>query len=146
MIDKSNWTPANLNWLAGLLEGEGCFAVRMDRRKTPYCPSLRVRCVMSDEDVMEKLVKLAGFGSLRPTWKREGHKDLWSWDGCGSSLVKEFEIVLYPFLGIRRQKQILDSWRIRRDYELNVTPRGNFRRIFTTTDGGLLPLPASILL
>lgn len=48
-------------WLAGLLEGEGCFSVRQDgQRRSP-----KVLINMTDKDVIERVAALVGSG-IRP--------------------------------------------------------------------------------
>ncbi len=42
-------------WLAGLLEGEGCFNVRKDKNMQP-----RVSIEMTDKDIIERAAKLFG--------------------------------------------------------------------------------------
>lgn len=43
----------DLLWLAGLLEGEGCFNIRSDNR-------VRIAVEMTDKDVVERVAKLFG--------------------------------------------------------------------------------------
>ena len=108
----------DLLWVAGLLEGEGCFRLHRDvQRRGPnryvyYRP--RVICAMTDRDVIEKLQLVTGMGRIslgRKTAPR--HKDYWQWtvsrDGDAISLMK----ALYPHLGSRRRAkidQILARW------------------------------------
>lgn len=48
-------TMKEIYWLAGLLEGEGCFhAYRQGRKKTPN-PLVQVQVAMTDKDVVERI-------------------------------------------------------------------------------------------
>jgi len=124
MIDKSNWSPVNLSWMAGLLEGEGCFSYD--------APALQVRCQMTDEDVVRKLHLLAGFGNVNevsPPVKYPNHKTSWEWKSRSSADVHAFELAILPYMGERRTQKILDCHEARRHYELTAT--GNHhRRVF----------------
>lgn len=60
-------TKTELSWLAGLLEGEGCFGIGKSHGMRP-----RIDLHMSDEDVVARACKLMGIGSYS---KREGGQD-----------------------------------------------------------------------
>lgn len=71
-------------WAAGVLEGEGCFAIfrRSDRRSTT---GVAIHCEMTDEDVVLRLREVFGVGTihLRPNvaGRRDARnrKPTWIW-------------------------------------------------------------------
>jgi|ERR1019366_1106720 hypothetical protein len=91
---------ADIHWLVGLLEGEGCF-------HRTRCGRLQVRLKMADKDVVARAGCLLGRRPTRcapdkrsATWKR-----LWLVTVTGTSARKWMQR-LAPFMGLRRQKQI----------------------------------------
>ena len=49
-------TDLEIAWIAGILEGEGCFTC--DTKTT----RLRVQCVMTDKDIIDRLHNIVGKG------------------------------------------------------------------------------------
>lgn len=90
----------DLHWLAGLLEGEGCFDLNMGRYP-------RIQLVMADEDVVRKARSLIGSGSLcrHKTKKRETHSVMWHYAVSGKNAATLMEQLL-PLLGLRRAMKI----------------------------------------
>lgn len=90
-----------LNWIAGLLEGEGSFIFLNGRRA-------RISCGMTDLDVLEKLQTICGGSICKQRYKRkEYYKDVWVW------YLESFKAVelmkdLKPLMGSRRQQKIQD--------------------------------------
>jgi len=85
-------------WLAGLLEGEGCFAANGKH-------GIKIMLQMTDKDVVEKAAKLlevnlSGFQDERPH-----RKATWRFQLCGDRAVQVMEILL-PFMGERRTVKI----------------------------------------
>lgn len=91
---------SDLNWLAGLLEGEGCFHRTYDSR-------LQVRLKMVDKDVVKRAANLMGHRRIRQyTDKRHATwKPLWLLTVTGQDAGK-WMLRLYGLMGKRRQKQI----------------------------------------
>ena len=92
----------DLHWLAGLLEGEGCFSVSKSSRKRT---GIRTMLSMKDEDVVRRAHALFGYGNVR-----QGKDGMWWWDTSGwrsGALM----LMLYPYLGERRQKRIAELLR-----------------------------------
>lgn len=95
-------------YLAGLLEGEGCF--RYEKRRV--VPSITLG--MTDEDVVEKAATLLGSGVVT----RRAHLDK-PWKPCYVSRLNGraaagWMMTLYPLLGKRRQakiREILSLWK-----------------------------------
>ena len=96
-----------VEWVAGLLEGEGTF-YRVSHSYSPHAA-----CSMTDLDVLETLHNAVGVGSLRPIKKRQDHwKDAWIWRAQGDDAVYVMESI-HPYMGIRRRQKIdelLDLW------------------------------------
>lgn len=104
-------TSKEIAWIAGLLEGEGCFS--FDRRAV-------IQLAMTDKDVVKKASKLFG-ASLTGPYLR---KSSWSyaaeygknsyWTGCFASKAIGWMMMIYQFMGKRRQqkiKSIIKQWR-----------------------------------
>ena len=100
----------DLHWLAGLLEGEGCFLLATTKAcgYTYYHP--RIDLSMTDEDIVKRAAKLLG-SSYRPvkfrvrlkggTLSKRTYKT-----NVYSTRAVEWMKRLLPILGKRRQKQI----------------------------------------
>lgn len=88
-------------WLAGLLEGEGCFVVRP--KNTPY-----IALKMNDKDVVEKAAALMKMTVTRP---RNNYKTSFGIDKCYYIQVYNRDVLLdviprmMPYFGERRVKQ-----------------------------------------
>ena len=94
-------------WAAGLLEGEGCFTVHS--KTHPY-----LLLDMTDKDVVEKLYSIFPFGNFRGPYihhKRPEHKPRWRFDAFGPSCYA-IMVMVYPFMGNRRQEKIKQLIRI----------------------------------
>lgn len=100
-------TDLELAWLAGLLEGEGCFSVQEQERpsgKVYY--QAKIRCSMTDEDIIRRLHELVPqanvyerrFDLMNEKWKKQ-----WSWELCKKQDCIDLAKLLYPFMGIRRR-------------------------------------------
>ena len=94
-------------WVAGLLEGEGCFGVYKGTRHTngkPY-ENLVLQVRMSDKDVLEKLHRLVQAGTLRESPLHEdmlGNKPMWVWRTGASEAVERILSICLPWFGQRR--------------------------------------------
>jgi len=88
-----------LAWLAGLLEGEGCFTAGV------ASPSARIVLHMADRDVVERAARLLGgeVSLLRPA--TEKHKAMWRTE-VGSVAAREAMELLLPLMGERRSSRI----------------------------------------
>jgi len=105
-------TTAELAWLAGLLEGEGCFRVREDQRKRVRNYLVpRVFMNQTDEDVVRRAAKLAGVGRVYGPYRNGGnghqshYKPVWQFMVEGPDALWLME-QLYPYMGQRRQAKI----------------------------------------
>lgn len=104
-------TPEQIAWAAGLIEGEGSIqsAVR-SRRGSNGEPLLyvRIRVVMTDRDVLERLASI--FGGTAVVEYRNlqglGTKQLYRWEIGTRAAVTEVCDLIYPWMGSRRREQI----------------------------------------
>lgn len=99
-------------WIAGLLEGEGCFSIFIRSSATHNHKSLAIHCEMSDEDVIKKLHVLAGCGTVNKRLNMSGRKDrrerkqTWIWSVQNHEGINKVCKLIYPFMGNRRQQKI----------------------------------------
>lgn len=99
-VPRISISATDIQWLAGLLEGEGSFCIS----RSGSVPRLVLQ--MTDKDVVSSaasLLKSKVWGTVRKT---KGHKDIWACGVAGLTAI-EWMRLLRPFLGIRRQHQIL---------------------------------------
>lgn len=92
----------NIEWVAGLLEGEGSFLTG-----PPSQPNLPIiRCSMTDYDVLERLAEsLGGLAVVSMRKQQEHHKDAYVVQLKGLRAVVAMR-ELRPYMGLRRQSQI----------------------------------------
>lgn len=98
-------TTANIAWMTGLLEGEGCFSIN---RNTPA-----VIVAMTDEDVVRKAAGFFGSTLRGPQRRSSSKKDVWVTSVHGSKAVG-WMLTSYPLLGARRRsriREVLSIWR-----------------------------------
>lgn len=107
----------DLYWLAGLIEGEGCFSFRSRKGARKRWPrSKDIPCIyirMTDKDVIEKAAKLTNKKVYGPYKSKLGHKDSWSIEINGRFAIA-WMMTLYPLLCQRRQnriEEIISYWR-----------------------------------
>jgi hypothetical protein len=95
----------DIAWLAGLLEGEGCF------RTHKNCPGLTVN--MTDEDVIARAAKVLGYPKPTvPYIQRPGRKPIWCLSLHGKHAIA-WMMTLYTFMGTRRRakiREIIVAW------------------------------------
>lgn len=95
--------PVDVAWLAGLLEGEGCFYAGGRNKKSGH-----IALSMTDEDVVNRAAFLMG-AHVRPVGPRS------AWQGkrqyrtvaTGVRARATMEAVL-PYLGVRRARRVVD--------------------------------------
>lgn len=90
-------TTKDICWLAGLLEGEGCFG------HTGNCVTLQL--AMTDRDVVEKARRLVGAPSLYKDTRQAPRIPCYSWLLSGQ-YAAGLMMTLYSLLGERRQAKI----------------------------------------
>lgn len=113
----------DIYWLAGLLEGEGCFhAQRQGIKRRRSLPIIVI--AMCDEDVVRR-----AHGVMKPTSTvkldaqdapRQPQYRLTVAGRCAAGWM----MTLYPLMGVRRQariREVLTEWR-------QIAPRGKWQR------------------
>ena len=103
----------DLPWLAGILEGEGCFHIRAGRtaRATP-CPVIDL--TMGDKDIVERAAKLMG-GRInpKPDQRKPHYTPMWRTTVEGARAAGVM-MTIYKFLGMRRAAKVaavLAEWK-----------------------------------
>lgn len=107
-------TTKEIAWLAGLLEGEGCFV------KHPCGNSIRIHLGMTDRDVVERAAKIWG-KSVRGPYQPNGplskqgrlYKPMYT-TAAGGWVAAAWMMMLYGFMGERRKariREMLTVWR-----------------------------------
>lgn len=100
----SNPSDTDIAWLAGLLEGEGCFMVRSGdgagRR-----PSLAVETKMTDLDIVARVAAMVGGNVVVKPDPRPHHNTCYSTTVAGAKAERVMRLVL-PHMGARRAHKI----------------------------------------
>ena len=94
-------TDIELAWLAGLLEGEGCFSYRRDRD----IPTVEVK--MTDLDVINRVARLMGRTVTPIPAQREGYQPQYRARIQGEP-ARELMRRLQPHMGKRRAARIAE--------------------------------------
>src|SRR5690242_18360085 len=100
-------TETEIAWLAGLLEGEGCFTLANKKTGQPA-----VTINMTDRDVIERAAALMGAKNVlikkreKPHWKTAFVAQI-----RGYKAEKVMSIVL-PHMGARRSSKIIENIRL----------------------------------
>lgn len=92
-------TTAETAYVAGLLEGEGCF----DFNRLPQYP--RVRVEMSDADVIERLQALVG-GRVTVPAQRQAHHRSTKLLTINGAAARDLMRAVRPWMGRRRRSRI----------------------------------------
>jgi hypothetical protein len=107
MIDLRYTSVKEIAWLAGLLEGEGCFSPNHSTRKS--APSPQITLVMTDEDIVGRVSKIFNC-HYRPI-KRTAHNMKMGYKQAfrlfiGGAHAIGWMQTIYPFMGERRKEKI----------------------------------------
>ena len=100
-----------LSWLAGLLEGEGCFTI--EHRK-PHNPKLRICLSMTDKDVIQRAYNVTNLGNMYGPYKHGLMKPSYAWIVTNKQDVASIIMTLYPLMFSRRKakiRELLQEWR-----------------------------------
>jgi hypothetical protein len=104
-------------WVAGLVEGEGCFYIQTEKYTSKRTgetyhnrrPTLIV--AMTDEDVVKRLQEVTGVGTVNRSGpqnkNRPNHKPMWRYR-VNPVATLMLAIRLYPYMGRRRREKIED--------------------------------------
>jgi hypothetical protein len=92
-------------WLAGWLEGEGCFSFGGAGGKYP-----RISAASTDLDTLEHVLKITNVGNITGRWvdKNPNHRKLWTWTVCTANDVAPLLEAILPFMMERRAARILE--------------------------------------
>ncbi len=106
----------DIAWAAGIFEGEGCIiqdyssAARSDGARYP---DFKLRIVMTDKDVLDKVTGVLGGGVWGNKPQRDGNKPTWVWQVSGR-VAEDVAETLRPWLCERRTAILdekLETWR-----------------------------------
>jgi hypothetical protein len=97
-------TEVDAAWIAGVLEGEGCWTTKNGRS------SWTVAVRMTDRDIVERLALLTGIGRLSREESTRGHKTAWIWQVCARPHREWLTLRVWPWLGSRRRARIKELW------------------------------------
>jgi hypothetical protein len=101
----------NIRWLAGLLEGEGCFTYYF--HKTNGCFQVGISLGMTDLDVVQHAAAILGSTVTFVRQDLRSTKKFYRTDCHGPRAIGWMQ-TLYPLMGIRRRAKIADcvtSWK-----------------------------------
>lgn len=102
-----------LAWVAGYLEGEGCFQhmkCSKGRFGVYYYPRISSNSI--DLDILQRLQRYSGIGGIAGPRQQGSRKPQWQWTASKSRQAAELMEAIYPFMGQRRRTtidEILDS-------------------------------------
>lgn len=106
---KNTPTPEQYAWLAGLIEGEGTFTLRMMGKYGPY-PEICVQ--MTDLDVLEKAKEWFG-GNLNGPYQNKNlrvdgslRKGQYKWAINEKRLILQISLGIKPWMGSRRMERL----------------------------------------
>ena len=99
----------DMNWLAGIIEGEGSFVSTPTRQRGGS--SVFISIQMTDRDILERVSKIVGYGCVRDVRLsaraiERGWKPTFVWRIGAKSVVRPLLSLLFPIMGNRRQKRI----------------------------------------
>lgn len=114
---KMNITSEEIAWVAGILEGEGCFDYQQSNPEKRW-PQVRVE--MTDKDIILRVQEITG-GNVRFVKRyKPHHQDTWLLHIRTAKLVQPLLESIYPFMGQRRQSKIkamIDNVKMSRRYK-----------------------------
>jgi hypothetical protein len=101
---------AEIAYVAGLLEGEGCFYIGYLGEAAKRYPRFTIQCAMTDEDVIRRLRDIVGAGAidgplLPPSWD-QNRKPVWRWRLGRKDGALELVALLLPWMCSRRSAKI----------------------------------------
>jgi hypothetical protein len=120
---------AALAWVAGYLEGEGCFHLQqVDNQRFGLYRYPRVIAACTDLDVLQRLQRASGVGRIVGPTRRGTNSPMWRWTVSTTREAVELMEAIYPFMGQRRRARI--------DEILDAMGRTMSRRLGGRTLGG----------
>lgn len=93
-------------WLAGLLDGEGCFSWHKFYTQGKYTYyNAKIQLAMTDLDVVERAAKMIGATVHKVKLSKLGRKQMYRFECQGRRAIGWMQTV-YPVMGLRRQAKI----------------------------------------
>ncbi len=98
---------AEIAWLAGILEGEGCWS-RHSQSTTRWWVAVR----MTDKDIIDRLQAITGIGRVTkdPLPGRPGCKPCWAWRVDAKWHREWVTTQVWSWMGERRRSKIKELW------------------------------------
>ena len=94
-------TSAEWAWLAGIIEGEGYFDLKVHTRKGYVSPAITVN--MTDEDIIRRIHRMTARGTINgPEMRGPKYKPIWSWRVGNREEVKHILTQCVDWFGQRR--------------------------------------------
>lgn len=101
-------------WLAGLVEGEGCFTCnRKSKSNLRYadCPAFAM--AMTDLDIVQRAQAVTGLGLIKGPYTKGRSKPIYYWYVSKAHEASALALWLYPYLGERRRsriRELVEPW------------------------------------
>lgn len=89
-------------WLAGLLDGEGCFHIAHSKARNQLNPQVIVG--MCHQPTVEHVAKLMGSPVRGVKTYRKGWRDRWSTTLCGARQIESLLTRILPYLVAKREE------------------------------------------
>ena len=103
-------TPTQWAWIAGLLEGEGCFTI-----SSGYP---RIILKMTDKDIVERFANFFGVKVYQRETADPKHKTQWHCQVAKKTLVHNIACHIHEYLGERRRAAIAEWYCLWEDLKL----------------------------
>ena len=107
LVPDPRWeiSDAEIAWVAGILEGEGCWTHRNAR--THWWIAVR----MTDKDIIDRLEAVTGVGQISPARpQKSNYKMAWAWQVSVQPHREWLTTIVWPWLGERRRAKIRELW------------------------------------
>ena len=113
-------TETEIAWLAGLLEGEGCFSLDRPGGKNSRYRAFRISLASTDQDVIETVHRLTGAGRIETMWatvRAENQKTAYRWALNRRDHVRLLIDRTLPYLHERRRTKASALLTAMKEYE-----------------------------
>lgn len=114
-----------IHWLAGLLEGEGCFHATFRHGGNRTYRRVAISLVMTDEDSVQRAAQLLQTKCTKQAHRTKGDRPIFR-AGLDGSKAIAWMMTLYPLMGLRRQAKIrecLGIWKA-------MPGRGSYQKLY----------------
>ena len=104
---SKNWTLENIAWCAGIIDGEGTFFSRPDKRyKNTRRNGIQVK--MTDRDILERLQNILGGTIYDVGVPKYAKKEQYMWAVHKKLHIYAILVAMYSWFGKRRKQQVLE--------------------------------------